>query len=241
MKSDAGLIATLLDPTSPGPGETAAILEGPIAVDSAPDPLVTLGFAIAFGFVVSVLHLLAHRQRPIYTLWRTLLLIAPLIAMSTMAVGSNLAAAFTLFGTLAIVRFRTPIKDPLDAAFVIFSVVIGLALGNGNLEVATVGTSVIAVLMLILLAFNRITPREHRSTVRLTIRGLETRDAAWKSVLEAEGLKYRIESCTFDDNTGTQAIKLSIAGIDGERWPGILTALTSIPEVQRAAGRTEED
>ena len=91
-------------------------------------PFVTLSLAIAFGLVVSILHLLAHRERPIYSLWRTLLLIAPLIAMSTMAVGSNLAAAFTLFGTLAIVRFRTPIKNPLDAAFVIFSVVIGLAI-----------------------------------------------------------------------------------------------------------------
>ena len=32
--------------------------------------------------------------------------------MSTMAVGSNLAAAFTLFGTLAIVRFRTAHQGP---------------------------------------------------------------------------------------------------------------------------------
>ena len=241
MKPDPGLLATLLRTNSPGPGETAAILNGPVPDGAASDPLTTLCLAIAFGFVVSVLHLLAHRQRPIYTLWRTLLLIAPLIAMSTMAVGSNLAAAFTLFGTLAIVRFRTPIKDPLDAAFVIFSVVIGLALGNGNLNVATVGTSVIAVLMLVLLAFNRLMPREHRSTVRLTVRGVDTTDAVWKSALEAAGLKHRIESCTLDEGSGSQSIKLSIAGIDGERWPVILASLMSIPEVQRAAGRTEDE
>jgi uncharacterized membrane protein YhiD involved in acid resistance len=241
MNADPGLIATLLNTASSGPGETAAILDGPVPPGAAPDPLLTLCVAIAFGIVVSALHLLAHRERPIYTLWRTLLLIAPLIAMSTMAVGSNLAAAFTLFGTLAIVRFRTPIKDPLDAAFVIFSVVIGLALGNGNLEVATVGTSVIAVLMLVLLLFNRIMPREHRSTVRLTVRGVGTTDAAWRSVLDAEGLNYRIDSCTLDETSGTQAIKLSIAGIAGERWLAILAALLAIPEVQRAAGRTDEE
>ena len=241
MKPDLGAFATLLNTVSSGPGETATILNGPVPDGAAPDPLIPLCLAIAFGFVVSVLHLLAHRQRPIYTLWRTLLLIAPLIAMSTMAVGSNLAAAFTLFGTLAIVRFQTPIKDPLDAAFVIFSVVIGLALGNGNLNVATVGTSVIAVLMLVLLAFNRLMPREHRSTVRLTVRGVDTTDAVWKSALEAAGLKYRIESCTLDEGSGSQSIKLSIAGIDGERWPVILASLMSIPEVQRAAGRTEDE
>ena len=241
MKPDPGWIATLLNTMTPGPGETAAILDGPVAASAAPDPLTTLCLAIAFGFVVSILHLLAHRERPIYTLWRTLLLIAPLIAMSTMAVGSNLAAAFTLFGTLAIVRFRTPIKDPLDAAFVIFSVVIGLALGNGNLEVATVGTSVIAVLMLALLAFNRLMPREHRSILRITVGGVDTPDTGWRSVLEAEGLRPRIESCTFDETAGTQVIKLSIAGIAGERWPAILAALMSIPEIRRVAGRTEDE
>ncbi len=208
---------------------------------NASDPMLTLVIATAFGAVVALLHLLAHRERPTFRLWRTLLLIAPLIAMSTMAVGSNLAAAFTLFGTLAIVRFRTPIKDPLDAAFVIFSVVIGLALGNGNLEVATVGTAVIAVLLLALLAFNRIMPREHRSTVRLTVRGIDTTDEGWGSVLRAEGLKYRIESCIFDETAGIQTIKLSVAGIAGERWPAMHAALMAIPEVQRAAGRTEED
>ena len=123
----------------------------------------------------------------------------------------------------------------------VFSVVIGLALGNGNLEVATVGTLVIAVLMLVLLAFNRLTPREPRSTVRLTARGLEASDATWRSVLQAEGLKYRIESCSLDDATDTQSIKLSTAGIAGERWSEILATLMSSPEVERAAGRTEED
>ena len=117
----------------------------------AQSPLTTMIIATAFGMIVALLHLLAHRERPTYKLWRTLLLISPLIAMATMAVGTNLAAAFTLFGTLAIVRFRTPIKEPMDAAFVIFSVVIGLAAGNQNFLVASVGTMVIAATVLILL------------------------------------------------------------------------------------------
>ena len=97
--------------------------------------------------------------------------------------GTNLAAAFTLFGTLAIVRVRTAIKNPLDAAFVIFSVVIGLALGNGSLNVATVGTGMIAVLILALLAVNRMVPRENRSTLKLVITGVDASDAGWRGVL----------------------------------------------------------
>lgn len=204
------------------------------------DPFTTLCLATVFGLVVSILHLLAHRERPIYSLWRPLLLIAPLIAMSTMAVGSNLAAAFTLFGTLAIVRFRTAIRDPLDAAFVIFSVIIGLALGNQSLHVAIVGTSVIAVLILVLLAVNRLVPSENQSSLRLRIRGLDTPDTVWRSALEDDGIKIRIESCTHDRIKGEQSIKIRMSGISGDRWPGLLSRLLAIPHVEHAAGRTDD-
>lgn len=204
-------------------------------------PFVTLALAIAFGLVVAILHLLAHRERPIYSLWRTLLLIAPLIAMSTMAVGTNLAAAFTLFGTLAIVRFRTPIKDPLDAAFVIFSVVIGLALGNGSLNVATVGTAMIAALILALLAVNRMVPRENRSSLKLVIRAPEGSDSEWRKVLDRHGIQARIESCILSKDAGTQTIKLSLSGISGDRWPELLSEMLALPTVTHAAGRTDEE
>ena len=118
--------------------------------DTFKTALIAVLLATLFGIVVACLHLLATRGRDRVDLWRTLILIAPLIAMATVAVGTNLAAAFTLFGTLAIVRFRTRIRNPLDAVFVIFSVVIGLATGNGNYMVALVGTIVVGLTILIL-------------------------------------------------------------------------------------------
>ena len=101
--------------------------------------------ATGFGVIIASLHLLATRDRERDDLWRPLILIAPLISIATVAVGTNLAAAFTLFGTLAIVRFRTRIRKPLDAVFVIFSVVIGLSTGNGNFMVALIGTVIVAL------------------------------------------------------------------------------------------------
>ena len=192
--------------------------------DAAMSPFATIGLAIAFGLVVSILHLLAHRERPIYSLWRTLLLIAPLIAMSTMAVGSNLAAAFTLFGTLAIVRFRAPIKNPLD-----------------NLVVATAGTLIIAALILTLLAANRFVPRENRSALKLVINGIEPLNAGWQTILERESIGHRIEACTIDQTKQSQILRLSLTGISGDRWPELLAKMLELPEITHAAGRTDED
>lgn len=69
----------------------------------------------------------------------TLVLLSVLIAMVTQIIGSNVALAFSLVGALSIVRFRTVVRDTEDTAFVIFAVVIGMAIGTGNLVVALIG------------------------------------------------------------------------------------------------------
>ncbi len=69
----------------------------------------------------------------------TLVLLAILIAMVTRVIGDNVARAFSLVGALSIVRFRTVVRDTQDTAFVIFAVVVGMAVGAGDLNVALVG------------------------------------------------------------------------------------------------------
>ena len=204
-------------------------------------PWITMCIATGFGLIVACLHLLAHWQKPTYRLWRTLMLISPLIAMATMAVGTNLAAAFTLFGTLAIVRFRTPIKDPLDAAFVIFSVVIGLAMGNQNLHVAIVGTVVITGAIIALLIISRISPRENRASLRLVVEGAETDDKEWANLLRSKNIRYSIDSYTIDQSKNTQTFKLQIGGVDQNTWPTLLKAIMLLPNVKEVNGRTNDE
>ena len=69
----------------------------------------------------------------------TLVMLAILIAMVTQVIGSNIARAFSLVGALSIVRFRTVVRDTQDTAFVIFSVVVGMAIGAGSYPIAAIG------------------------------------------------------------------------------------------------------
>ena len=64
----------------------------------------------------------------------TLVLLAVLIAMVTQVIGDNIARAFSLVGALSIVRFRTVVRDTQDTAFVIFAVVVGMAVGARSEE-----------------------------------------------------------------------------------------------------------
>jgi hypothetical protein len=76
---------------------------------------------------------LTHRgeQPPGHGFIPTLVLLTVLIALVTKVIGNNSARAFSLVGTLALFRFRTVVEDTRDTAFVIFAVVIGMAVGAG--------------------------------------------------------------------------------------------------------------
>lgn len=74
---------------------------------------------------------------------QSLVLLAMVVTVIMAVVGDSLARAFGLGAALAIVRFRTPVKDSRDTTFLFLSVAIGMAAGAGMIGIAMVGTVVI--------------------------------------------------------------------------------------------------
>ena len=102
--------------------------------------------ALVMGVVVAGLNRWARRgERVAPTFQTTLVLLAGLIAMSTQIIGDNIARAFSLAGALSVVRFRTVVRDTQDTAFVIMSVVVGMAAGANLMAVAVTGLIVLAI------------------------------------------------------------------------------------------------
>jgi len=56
------------------------------------------------------------------------------------AIGNNLARGLGILGTLAIVRFRTPVRDPRDIIFLFATIAIGIACGAHVFMVGIMGT-----------------------------------------------------------------------------------------------------
>jgi hypothetical protein len=111
---------------------------GEIALDVL---VVRLVAAFVAGVLVALVYALTHKRDETYHsgFVTTLVLLAILIAMVTQVVGENVARAFSLVGALAIVRFRTVVADTRDTAFVIFAVVVGMAIGAGHFAVGAAG------------------------------------------------------------------------------------------------------
>ncbi len=102
--------------------------------------------AVALGYAVALLYRLVRRNHAISPSFpSTLVLLAILIAMVTQVIGDHIARAFSLVGALSIVRFRTVVEDTLDIAFVIFAVVVGMAVGANHVQVALMGYVIVGV------------------------------------------------------------------------------------------------
>ena len=54
-----------------------------------------------------------------------------------------------MVGALSIVRFRTAIKEPLDIAFLFWSIAVGIVLAAGLIPLAVFGSMVIGFMLLV--------------------------------------------------------------------------------------------
>lgn len=112
---------------------------------SAPlDIALRLALALVLGAIVAWIHRRA-RGPGAGSFPGTLVLLSVLIAMVTQVIGDNVARAFSLVGALSIVRFRTVVRDTQDTAYVIFAVVVGMAVGAQDLWVAGIGLVVVGL------------------------------------------------------------------------------------------------
>lgn len=79
----------------------------------------------------------------------TLIALTMITTVVILAVTSNVVLSLGMVGALSIVRFRTAIKEPLEIAFLFWSIAIGIVLAAGMIVLAVVGSVIIGLVLLI--------------------------------------------------------------------------------------------
>ena len=79
----------------------------------------------------------------------TLVALTMITSMTILAVTSNVVLSLGMVGALSIVRFRTAIKEPMDIAFLFWSIAAGIVLAAGMIPLAVFGSVIIGIVMLI--------------------------------------------------------------------------------------------
>ena len=79
----------------------------------------------------------------------TLVALTMISTLVILAVTSNVVLSLGMVGALSIVRFRSAIKEPLDLAFLFWSIAAGIVLAAGFIPLAVIGSAIIGVILLL--------------------------------------------------------------------------------------------
>ena len=127
----------------------SSFLEGVTSV-SILDSVIALLMAFLIGLIVFFVHKKTY-QGVMYSssFGVALVALAPITTMVILAVSSNVALSLGMVGALSIVRFRAAIKEPLDIAFLFWTIAAGIVLAAGMIPLAVIGSLVIGLVMIL--------------------------------------------------------------------------------------------
>ncbi len=99
-------------------------------------------FAYLLSQAIAAVYVWTHRGISYSRSLVISLVVAGLVSSILMlAIGNNLARGIGIIGTLALIRFRTNLFDPLDTLFLFSSFGSGIAAGTGNIVAGAIGTA----------------------------------------------------------------------------------------------------
>ncbi len=158
----------------------------------------------------------------------SLVLLTMLTTLVILAITSNVIIALGMVGALSIVRFRTPIKDPMDLVFLFWSIVTGIVIGAGLIPLAVLGSVIIGIILIAFVSRNVI------ETPYIVIINCADESAEGSAVdlMRKIFSKYRVKSKTVTAGKGIELV-YEIRLKNGETR--FINELSAIPGITNSA------
>lgn len=168
------------------------------------------------------------------TFLHALVLFAALSASSTLIVGSNVARAFGLIGALSIIRFRNALKSPLDAIYIFWSLVIGMACGTGHFMVAIYLTIICSVIALGLSKTNFGHSETKQTMLRIITKPGDTDpEPLIESTLKPLTRTHTLLNTLTDTDTQERTYIYTLSPKPKTKDKDLLNALESLPKIKK--------
>lgn len=114
------------------------------------DMIITLVLSFAIGLFIFMVYKKTYNGVMYSSSFGVTLIALTMIKnVLILAVTSNVVLSLGMVGALSIVRFRTAIKEPLDIAFLFWSIAVGIILDAGFFPLAVIGSVVIGIVLLV--------------------------------------------------------------------------------------------
>lgn len=156
----------------------------------------------------------------------TLVALTMITTMVILAVTSNVVLSLGMVGALSIVRFRTAIKEPLDIAFLFWSIAVGIVLAAGLIPLAVLGSVVIGCMLLIFVN------RKSRFDPYIAVLQCDSQDSEARA---AEFLRQNTRRCVVKSKTVQKdAVELNLEIRLKDENTGFINTLADLPGIRSA-------
>ncbi len=158
-------------------------------------PILDMALAMALSFLVGLfifwIYKLTYRGVMYSSSFGvTLIGLTMISTLVILAVTSNVVLSLGMVGALSIVRFRSAIKEPLDIAFLFWSIAVGIVIAAGMLPLAVFGSLLIGIILVIFVSW-----KSHDNPFILVLRcQSEEAEAAARAVLDENIKKLVLKS-----------------------------------------------
>lgn len=126
--------------------------------------------SLIMGLFISVIYIKTRGKdgySPGFTI--TLIMLPAIISIIILLVGNNIARAFSLAGAFSLIRFRSAPGDPIDIAYVFFTLGVGLACGMGYIAYGVLFAIILCTVMVMLSVTKYAIPKVSNMQLKITI------------------------------------------------------------------------
>lgn len=172
---------------------------------SVTDTLIALCLALAIGLFIFLIYKKTFKGVMYSESFGISLIAMTLVTtLIILAITSNVILSLGMVGALSIVRFRSAIKEPLDIAFLFWSISVGIVLGAGLIPLGVIGSIFIGIVMLVfvnkkttdnpyILVVNCINDKSENDAIKFINNAVKKHVVKSKTVSANSGIELTIE------------------------------------------------
>lgn len=155
--------------------------------------VITMVIALVLGGIIAFTYR-KTQDEAVYqrSLAITLVMLPIILSVIILFVGSNIARAFSLAGTLSIIRFRSAPGDAKDIGFIFFDIAAGLACGVGLYAYGVLFVIILCLALIILEKANMFKANLLQKTLKITIPENLNYSGAFEDILDTYTKSYTL-------------------------------------------------
>jgi len=154
--------------------------------------IITILAAVLFGAVIAFTYYKTQEENYQRSMAVTLVMLPVILSVIIIFVGSDVARAFSLAGTLSIIRFRSTPGDPKDIGFIFFDIAAGLACGVGLFGYGEIFVAILCIIMILTEKFKFFEKKQVQKVLKITIPENLNYQGAFDEIFKKYTKKYSL-------------------------------------------------